>query len=75
MTLCLGGAEIMIGDVVYMPPKNKYPQYRRSDFDHLTYAAMWANHSQFIMEYNKTLFYEIMSKLSENPLDRYKGRA
>lgn len=61
----------MLGDVVYTPPKNKYPQYKRSDFDHLTYASMWANHRQFIMGYDKRLFDDVISKLGENPMDRY----
>lgn len=66
--------ESMIGDVTYVPPKNKYPQYKRSDFDHLTYANMWANHRQFIMGYDKRLFNDVITKLGENPLNRYTGR-
>ena len=65
----------MLGDVVYAPPKNKYPQYRRGDFEHLTYANMWANHRSFIMGYDKRLFNDVMTKLGENPLNRYTGRA
>ena len=64
----------MLGDVVYTPPKNKYPQYRRSDFAHFTYARMWADHRQFIMGYDRRLFDEVISKLSENPMNRYIRR-
>ena len=64
----------MLGEVVYTPPRKKYPQYRRSDFDHLTYAHMWANHRQFIMGYDRRLFNEVIAKLSENPMDRYVRR-
>ncbi len=65
----------MIGNVVYMPAKNKYPQYRRSDFDILTYSSVWANHNEFIFNNDKKLFYEIMSKLTENPMDKYIERS
>ncbi len=64
----------MIGDMVYLPPKNKYAQYRRSDFDELTYAHVWTNNKQYIMNYDKKLFYEIMAKLTENPMDKFAGR-
>ena len=29
----------MLGDVVYTPPKNKYPQYKRGDFDLCFYVG------------------------------------
>lgn len=57
-----------------MPPKNKYPQYRRSDFDNLTYGRIWANHRRFIVDYDKALFADVMSVLGENPMEKYIGR-
>lgn len=64
----------MIGDVIYTPPKNKYPQYRRSDFDQLTYAGMLANYRQFVIGYDNRAFYEVMSKYGENQLNINVGR-
>lgn len=63
----------MLGDIVYQPPKNKYPQYTRSDFDILNYTHAWANHRDFLMNYDggKT-GREFLAKFAENPM--YKHR-
>lgn len=54
--------------IVYKPPKNKYSQYRKSDFDLLTYAQTWGSQRDYLLKYDMRQAKLILDKFSENPM-------